>query len=168
MATLLGSHVIETNKKNILAFLERGFGEKEEDYLVLSPLEALYLSEVKKIKVKEGRNVFSFEKLLEIFKKLDKNILMKYFVYSDLRKNGYIVRTGLKYGSYFRVYEKGIRVGEGHSHWLVQPISENWKTSIYEIARAIRLAHSVRKKMIWAVVDSEGDITYYKIERILP
>jgi len=168
MAILVGSHVIETDADKSKQILEHGFGEQEEGSVTLSSVEALYLVENKKLKVNEKGRVLSFEKLIGKFKQTDKDLDAKYFVYKDLRKKGYVARTGLKYGTYFRVYEKGVRVGEGHSHWLVQPIKEEWQTSIYEISKSIRLAHSVRKKIIWAVVDSEGDVTYYKFERIVP
>jgi tRNA-intron endonuclease len=164
MATLSGNLIIETSPAKISALSERGFGERREKYIVLAPVEALYLTERKKIKV----GGLSFEKLLLLLKKKDADIFTKYAVYRDLRRKGYVARTGLKYGAWFRVYEKGIRVGEGHSVWLVSAIPEEKRTSIYDISRAIRLAHSVRKKMIWAVVDSEGDVTYYKMERVVP
>lgn len=168
MAILSGSYVIEDDKELCREFAEHGFGEAEDSYLILAPVEALYLAEKKRARITAAGKVLSFRSLLERFRKADKDIDIKYFVYRDLRRKGYTVRTGLKYGAYFRVYEKGTRVGEGHSHWLVQPVREDWKTSAYDISRAIRLAHSVRKKMMWAVVDTEGDVTYYKFERIAP
>jgi tRNA-intron endonuclease len=176
MAHIFGSTIIEDEKEQINAFHERGFGEIHGENLVLAPVEAIYLTEIKKIAISKGaqekkgkpQKTHDIVSLFNEFKKLDKEIAIKYYIYRDLRKRGYVVRTGLKYGTYFRVYEKGIRVGEGHSHWLVQPIQEHQKTSIYEIARSIRLAHSVRKKILWAVVDSEGGVTYYKMERIIP
>jgi tRNA-intron endonuclease len=170
MAIFSGSYIIEDDETLRKELAERGFGEQQEDYIIISPVEGLYLLENKRIKVMDimKKRSIDFKLLLTKLKKLDRDIDIKYFVYKDLRKKGYIVRTGLKYGSYFRVYEKGIRVGEGHSHWLVQPIKDISKTSIYDIAKAVRIAHSVRKKMIWAVVDTEGDVTYYKLERIIP
>ena len=173
MAFIVGTRIFEDNKKNIDTLWERGFGEASGSAMVLAPVEALYLLEKKKITLTDGGKSkskgkkLSFSALMQGLKKVDKEIGLKYLVYRDLRSNGYVVRTGLKYGTHFRVYEKGVRVGEGHSHWLIQPISEEWKTSIYELAKSIRLAHSVRKKMIWAVADTEGDITYYKLERIV-
>lgn len=169
MAFIVGTKIFEDDKKTIDALSERGFGDPSGSTLVLAPVEALYLSEKKKISINDGKTSkkkLSFTSLMQKLKKEDKEIGMKYLVYNDLRSKGYVVRTGLKYGTHFRAYEKGVRVGEGHSHWLIQPITEEWKTSIYELAGSIRLAHSVRKKMIWAVVDSEGDITYYKLERM--
>jgi len=37
-----------------------------------------------------------------------------------------------------------------------------------ELSRIIRLGHSVKKKMWLAVVDNEGDLTYYQTKRIKP
>ena len=179
MATIVGDRIIEDDPKQIQEFHDRGFGQVRSGLLVLAPVEAIYLTEIKKVSImKEGdvprkgeagsKKTYDIMSLFTELKKHDKEIATKYYVYRDLRKRGYVVRTGLKFGTYFRVYEKGIRVGEGHSHWLVHPIQEQKQTSIYEFARAVRLSHSVRKKMLWAVVDSEGDVTYYKIERIIP
>jgi len=179
MATIVGDRIIEDDQKQIQEFHERGFGEIRGGLLVFAPVEAIYLTEIKKISIMRDENgprkgaagskkTYDVISLFTELKKHDKEIATKYYVYRDLRKRGYVVRTGLKFGTYFRVYEKGIRVGEGHSQWLVHPIQEQKRTSIYELARAVRLSHSVRKKMLWAVVDSEGDVTYYKIERIIP
>jgi len=177
---MIGDKIIEDDKEMIKAFHDRGFGDIHGNTLLLAPVEALYLTEIRKLSIPKGtskaasgkagkpQKMHEIASLFNEFKKWDKEIAVKYYVYRDLRKKGYVARTGLKYGTYFRVYEKGIRVGEGHSHWLVHPIQEHEKTSIYEVARAVRLAHSVRKKMLWAVVDSEGDVTYYKMERMIP
>lgn len=168
MATLTGTKVMETEPSAAKMLKERGFGEMVGERLVLAPVETLYLLEKKRISVLDGKKRLTFESLFSLLKKSEKELDMKYAVYRDLRSKGYVVRTGLKYGTYFRVYDKGIRVGEGHSELLVQPVPEEMKTSVYEIAGAVRLSHSVKKKMIWAIVDTEGDVTYLKLSRIVP
>ena len=94
--------------------------------------------------------------------------MLKYLVYSDLRSRGYVVKTGLKFGAHFRVYERGKTPGEEHSLYLVHAIPEGSKLTPADLARAVRLAHSVRKRMLFAVVDDEGDITYYSLTRERP
>ena len=81
-------------------------------------------------------------------------------VYNDLVSRGFIVRTGFKYGANFRIYSGEL---EDHADFLVHvfPVEEEW----YKISRAVRVAHAVRKKMIFAG-ESEGSIAYRKIERI--
>ncbi len=150
--------------------LDRGFGENVEGKLLLSPEEALYLSEKRKSMkiIDEKNNEVSFDELMKYFSKKDKLFPLKYIVFRDLRDRGYIVRTGFKFGAHYRVYPRGVKPGEGHSTWLVHIIEENHKMEFTEISRSVRLAQNVRKRMVFAVVDKEGDVTYYKIERFTP
>jgi len=168
MAILTGTKVMENEPAAAKMLKERGFGEEVGERLILAPVEALYLLEKKRISVLDGKKKLTFDSLFSSLKKAEQELDMKYAVYRDLRSKGYVVRTGLKYGTYFRVYDKGIRVGEGHSELLVQPVPEEMRTSVYEIAGAVRLSRSVKKKMIWAIVDTEGDVTYLKLSRIVP
>lgn len=135
--------------------------------LQLSSVEALYLVDKGKLRVidEKSKEELGFEGLSSKLAEKDSELLLKYRTYQDLRSRGLVVKTGLKYGAHFRVYERGETPGSGHSPYLVHAISENAEITPPELARAIRLAHSVRKKMIFAVVDDEGDVTYYSLSR---
>ncbi len=80
-----------------------------------------------------------------------------YSVYKDWRKNGYVVKTGFKFGTHFRIYFPGAKPfkaenGEwAHSRHVVHVFPRNSRLLISEWARAIRVAHSVRKTFILAV-----------------
>jgi tRNA-intron endonuclease len=137
--------------------------------LQLAPVEALYLLETGRITVTdENGESLSFKDLLAKFSEKDPEVQLKHIVYSDLRSRGYILKTGLKFGAHFRVYERGEGPGEAHSKFLVHAIPEGIKLTPTELARAVRLAHSVRKKILWAIVDDEGDVTYYALTRERP
>jgi len=150
---------------------QRGFFGKplSGGKLQLAPVEALYLIDSGKVSVvsAEGKNL-NFKSLAEKFVDSDTELILKYAAYADLRSRGYVIKTGLKFGAHFRVYERGEKPGETHSKFLVQAIPEGVKITPTEMARAVRLAHSVKKKIYWAVVDDEGDITYYSITRERP
>lgn len=135
--------------------------------LQLSPVEALFLLDGEKLRVidEDSGEELSFEELSSELSEENPELLLKYRVYKDLRSRGLVVKTGLKYGAHFRVYDRGELPGSTHSPYLVHAISENEKLSPPELARAVRLAQSVRKKMIFAVMDDEGDITYYSLAR---
>jgi tRNA-intron endonuclease len=137
--------------------------------LQLAPVEALYLMDRGKLKVfgEDGREL-GFKELSEMFADVDRDIMLKYLVYSDLRSRGYVVKTGLKFGAHFRVYDRGEKPGEAHSKFLVHAVPEGIRLTPTEIARAVRLAHSVRKKIMWGIVDDEGDVTYYTLTRERP
>lgn len=138
-----------------------------EGKLQLSPIETLYLLERDKITVvnEETGDKLNFDDISSKLTDKNPDLLLKYRAYRDLRSRGLVVKTGLKYGSHFRVYERGETPGSAHSPYLVHAISENEKLTPQNLARAIRLAHSVRKKMMFAVVDDEGDVTYYSLKR---
>ncbi len=80
-----------------------------------------------------------------------------YAVYADWRKRGYVVKTGFKFGTHFRLYVPGARPGEtGNGEWLhsrhvIQVFDKSSRALISEWARAIRVAHSVRKTFILAI-----------------
>ncbi len=137
--------------------------------LQLAPVETLSLLESGKLRVIDnGGKQLKFKNLSDKFTDTDPETMLKYTVYSDLRSRGYVVKTGLKFGAHFRVYERGEKPGDAHSKFLVQAVPEGIKLTPTELARAIRLAHSVRKKILWAIVDDEGDITSYALTRERP
>ena len=144
---------------------QKGFGRPGDGKLELSLLEAAYLVERGSIRVMEEGRECAPEELLRRME--DEESLLKYKVYQDLRQRGYIVKTGFKFGAHFRVYDRGEGMKK-HSRYLVHAVRERDTMAFPELARAVRLAHSVKKAMVFAVMDEEGDITYYKIERMTP
>ena len=80
-----------------------------------------------------------------------------YGVYADWRRHGYVIKTGFKFGTHFRVYFPSAKPsGSQNSEWVhskhvIQVFPKESKMLISEWARAIRVAHSVRKTFILAV-----------------
>jgi len=77
-------------------------------------------------------------------------------VYSDWRSKGYVVKTGFKFGTHFRIYFPGARPMREDSSWVhskhvIHVFPRDAKLLISEWARAIRVAHSVRKTFILAI-----------------
>ena len=145
------------------------FGELRENKLQLSLIECVFLSEIKKAQVYDKNNKkISTEKIYKYAANLYDDFVPRYNVYKDLKSRGYIVKTGFKFGAHFRLYERGKRPGEGHADFLVHVIPEDHTFELQELSRSVRLSGSVKKKIWYAIVDSEGDITYYQIVRIKP
>jgi tRNA-intron endonuclease len=142
------------------------FGEKREDKIIYSPSEALFLVN------KEKMEIFAKNKKIEktnaenFLRKIDKDIQMKYPVFKELRERGYVVKTALKFGADFRVYERGKIPGEGHAKWIVFVEYSSRKINWNEFSAKNRVAHSTKKKLLLAIVDDEKDITYYEISWI--
>ncbi len=79
-----------------------------------------------------------------------------YSVYKDWREKGYVIKTGFKFGTHFRIYFPGAKPmsnGSGwtHSKHVIHVFPKDAKMLTSEWARAIRVAHSVRKTFILAI-----------------
>lgn len=145
----------------------RFYGNLTDFGLELSLIEALYLLKHEKIKVfTENDKAVSMDDLANIIR--NKQIYSHYLVYEDLRTRGYIIKTGFKYGSDFRIYERGHKPGDGHSNYLVKILSEEQSIKARDFSSYVRVAHGVRKNLLLAVVDDEYNITYYDIEWTRP
>ncbi len=150
------------------------FGKIKDDKNELSLEEALVLAKRNKLKIYEAKKELTIEEFYEYACLQDKEFPWKFTVYEELRGRGLLVRTGFKFGTHFRVYARGVKLKRGpksvreHTKWIVHAIPENYTCSFPELSRAVRLAHNIRAKMLWAVVDDEGDVTYYEIIRKTP
>jgi tRNA-intron endonuclease len=160
--------------KGFSELAERAFGKVVEKRLELSFVETLYLLHKKRIALKrDGQNITG-RKLMSAGLRLDRRLHEKYVVYEDLRERGLVVKTGFKFGCDFRVYKRGVRVKKGpkgpgeHTKWIVYVVPEDYSCAFQELSRAVRLAHSIRARMLWAIVDNENNVTYYEVIRLKP
>lgn len=144
------------------------FGEKKKGKIEYSLVEALYLMDEKNLEIYSGSKKLSLQDLLKKVKKLDKRVETKLTVFSDLRKKGHIVKTALKYGADFRVYEKGTKPGQEHAKWVLYTVKEHESFNWQEFAAKNRVAHSTKKKLLIAIVDEESDVTYYEVSWTKP
>lgn len=142
------------------------FGNLIDNRIELSLIEAGYLLEKGKISIFSDKKEYDLNEFINLLK--EKELYIKYSVFRDLRNRGYIVKTGYKYGTEFRLYGRGKSPGDGHSEYVVRIISENYDLNIMDFSSYVRVAHGVNKKLMLAVVDEEGDITYYNVEWIRP
>tara|TARA_Y100000310_G_C20579210_1_gene762110 strand:+ start:608 stop:1162 length:555 start_codon:yes stop_codon:yes gene_type:complete len=140
------------------------FGELKEGKFNYSLVEGLFLSENNKLEVYDGRNKkLDIDTYIKKARKAEPNFWVRYCVFRDLRKRGYIVKTALKFGADFRVYDRGIKPGEDHAKWIVFPVHEGNTLTWYEFSAKNRVAHSTRKNLLMGIVDDENDVTYYEI-----
>lgn len=142
------------------------FGNLIDNRIELSLIEAAYLLEKGKISIFCKEKEYDLNEFINFLKEND--LYVKYSVFRDLRNRGYIVKTGYKYGTEFRLYGRGKSPGNGHSEYVVRIISENYDLNIMDFSSYVRVAHGVNKKLMLAVVDEEEDITYYNVEWIRP
>jgi tRNA-intron endonuclease, archaea type len=135
------------------------FGEFKQNKVTYTSYEAFYLIESKKANAYLKEKRISQEKVLKLFSKKDKEFLINYIVYKNLRGKAYIPKTGLKFGAEFRVYEKN----KNHATYLTLITTQKDKINLKEFISKNRVAHSTAKKLLLAIVDPQQDVTYYEI-----
>jgi len=143
------------------------FGELLNSALYLSLVEAAYLLSkgILELRDPNGEEI-SEEDLLKRCREVEGNFDEKLRVYEDLREKRLVAKTGFKFGAHFRVYEKLESLEElYHSKYLVHVIKKDHIFIPPEISRAVRLAHGVRKTMIFAFEDG-GKPKYIEIRRV--
>lgn len=144
------------------------YGELKGKKYHYSLLEALYLLELGKMDVYSGRKMLDFDRFLKFAQKAEPNFWVRYCVFKDLRNRGYIVKTALKFGADFRVYARGVKPGEDHAKWIVYPFYETETLTWHDFSAKSRVAHSTKKSLLLAIVDEEGDVTYYEARWVKP
>ncbi|MBS1267063.1 MAG: tRNA-splicing endonuclease [Candidatus Woesearchaeota archaeon] len=135
----------------------------------LSLCEGLYLMEKGKLDLRGYRKKkITSRGYIMRARKVEPNFWIRYCVYKNMRNRGYVVKTALKFGADFRVYDRGIKPGEDHARWIIYPVHEGNTLTWYEFAAKNRVAHSTKKRLLIGVVDDEGDVTYYEIRWMRP
>ena len=141
----------------------------DERKLDLSLIEALYLVEKKKLNVFDKKTKpMTKEELIKKASKIEPNFWIRYLVFRDIRNRGYIIKTALKFGADFRVYDRGVKPGEDHAKWIIYPVSEGETLTWHEFSAKNRVAHSTKKRLLMGVVDDENDVTYWEIRWVRP
>jgi len=144
-------------------FVEAGYGRLKGEEFVLSPIEACYLVHRGRLELyMDGRRV-DFERLLTTSATNDLMFELRYMVYRDLRERGYHVR--LQAGAFF-LYERGVRPTTGSSAFVVYVIGERDPITPKWILHRLEQVQGIRKRMVLAVVDEDGDLTYYAVDEV--
>jgi tRNA-intron endonuclease len=167
-AYFTGERITSNSKAAFDLYSQSRFGEPVDGKVQYSLAEALYLTEKAKMEVILGKKKLKSDAFSEEARKSEPNFYTRFRVYKDLRNRGYIIKTALKFGADFRVYEKGFKPGEEHAKWIVYPVYETGSMTWHEFAAKNRVAHSTKKNLLIAIVDDEGDVTYYEIKWLKP
>ncbi|MDP2718087.1 MAG: tRNA-intron lyase, partial [Candidatus Micrarchaeota archaeon] len=124
--------------------------KKHGQFLKLDAYEALFLSKHASLKLDVPR-----KKVLEAAVLRRPDFLALYDVYEDWRLRGFVPKTGFKFGTHFRLYFPGAAPGQSgqwmHSRHVIHVFSRDSKMLISEWARAIRVAHGVKKTFILSI-----------------
>ncbi len=142
------------------------FGKLIGRRLQLSLLETAYLLKAGLVQVRnaETDRPIRLSRLVKEAKAIQPDFELRLRAYEDLTSRGVISKTGFKYGSHFRAYEGDPEVH--HAKYLVHVVPRGHRGAWPEISRAVRLAHGVKKQILFGEVGDE--VRYVKLERIRP
>ena len=166
-ADLLGDRVLAWDPPTDLyheGFYGQPLDEDSETPLQLSLVEAAALAEAGVLSVTGGARAI-VERGREVEgERFDRRLA----VYRALRERGVVPKTGYKFGADFRTYADVENVDNlGHSELLVRVLSRGYAFGPRELALDVRLAHGVRKRMVFALVDGQ-DIEWVSVGRLTP
>lgn len=138
--------------------------------LGLELIEAFFLLDSEKLRITKAGRTISLEKLLTYITKREPTFEIKYIVYRDLRLRGLIVKPSNI--SDFVIYAPSNSPNKGPSkkkikYWA-NAVSERAKFNITELSELVTTTMNTRKDLLVAIVDEEGDLTYYKITKSSP
>ncbi len=168
-ANLISERITSNTAEAQSLFATSRFGEKTGEKIIYSLFEALFLVQQNKMDIFDFRDKkIELKNLLKKFQRIDKRFHTKYLAFKDLREKGYIVKTALKFGAEFRVYEKGKKINKDHSKWICFPVSENQTSTWQDFVAKNRVAHSTKKNLLIAIVDDESDVSYFEVKWTRP
>ena len=157
----------EFYKNSYIGNVEKTTEEKE--ILILAPVETLLLCERHRILLwkdnDKTKKQHDFEDLLTYFTQFDDRLWHKYIIYMDLRKRGYIVRTGYGNGIEFRVYKRGADYEKDSAKYLIFPVFEGNPIELRDLDKMSKVALSSRKELIVATVDRLSKPIYYSVKK---
>jgi len=161
--------VIDDENSGMKLFGEHWFGQlgiyKQErgTLLKLNFLETIFLarhSGLKLIDSETGKKITDTDVLRQVRKEREYTKQL-YEVYEEWRLNGYIVKTGFKFGSHFRIYFPGASPLKSdkwiHSRHVLHIFPKQQKLLISEWARVVRVAHSVKKTFLLSIPKLKKD-----------
>ena len=142
--------------------ISKGYGKAGRKYLILDPLETLYLVYSGKLVVFGGDKELSFNELVERFSRENPRIFSQFLVYRDLRSRGYVVKPGYGEDIDFLVYEKG-EYPNKPAKFRVIGVDEGIPIKIEKLIDILNFSLMNKKELKLAVVERRGEVVYYSV-----
>ncbi|MFC6863099.1 tRNA-intron lyase [Halomicroarcula sp. GCM10025817] len=141
------------------------YGQLLDDAVQLSLVEAAYLAREGTLAVAGGADAVVARGRDVEGDRFDRRLA----VYSTLRAAGVVPKTGFKFGADFRTYADVEDVDNlGHSELLVRVLPGDHAFEPRDLALDVRLAHGVRKRMVFALTGANEEVRWLAVSRLTP
>src|SRR3990172_7581544 len=167
VAHFLGDRAVVLEEDEAKALHEGGFfGNLLGRRLRWSLLETAYFAKCGAVAVQtaDRDREIRLPRLIQEARAIQPDFELRLHAYEDLTSRGVITKTGFKYGAHFRAYEGDPEAH--HAKYLVHVVPKGHRGAWPEISRAVRLAHGVKKQILFGEVGE--DVRYVKLERVRP
>jgi len=138
----------------------------DDGRLELEPIELIHLIDWKRVVAKNaaGERIQASNIVSELMEKTP-DLWVNYLVFRDLRSRGFAVRQGFGGGLGFRVYARGDKPGTTPAKQLIYVLKEGVSITLDELDRVTEAASAARKKLVFALVDQNGEVNYYRVSQ---
>jgi len=165
---LVGKKIIVKKPKDVGRLYNKSYFGKtiSGNKLQLSLFEGVFLLDENKIRIFENKKEIDFQTLVKRTIKNMPSFDIKYPVFRDLRKRGHHAKIyqDEKEGFDFYIDKKT----DGEKSCFVSSFSERKNMDVKKIKKLIDIATEKNGTLWFAIVDEEGDITYYDISQVDP
>jgi len=151
------------------AFYASGFGYVIENALVLHPIEVLYLLDRERAVLIQENKQINFQQYLKYaFERIPSaDLWRRYIVYRDIRSRGYHAKIRENKLTFLEIFERGKNPLQHDSFAFVMITEAAKELKLDELGDAIEEAKKHGKKLLVALLDELGDITYYSVDETL-
>ncbi len=138
----------------------------DDGRLELEPIELIHLIDWKRVVAKNaaGERIQASNIVSELMERTPE-LWVNYLVFRDLRSRGFAVRQGFGGGLGFRVYARGDKPGTTPAKQLIYVLKEGVSITLDELDRVTEAASAARKKLVFALVDQNGEVNYYRVSQ---
>lgn len=153
--------IIKDQKEGVTLFNKGNFGYPiSGGGLELDLIEAVFLVECDRLEVMHNNSLMSFESLFEYSSTVCEGFDIRYTVYKDIRQRGFVVKN--ESGNFdLSVFPRGMIMSNSRPLYFVRTVSERTAFDIVNFSDEINQTQNKGKKLLYGVVDEEGDLTYY-------
>ncbi|MHA1707656.1 MAG: hypothetical protein ACTSYV_01010 [Candidatus Heimdallarchaeaceae archaeon] len=161
------STIVDSEEGNSI-YSQGWYGKyKQKGEIELDPYETVLLMERNRIEIvdENGENL-TLSQVVSHFSSIFSEFLIHYLLFKDLRGRGYVVKKQAMNDKYFEMYERGTTPKKPKHLALVVPMVEGVLFNIDDIDQIVKEAKEIGQQLIFAVIDSLGDVSYYSVSEL--
>lgn len=128
--------------------------------LELDLIEATFLLECERLEITKNGLPVTFREMFCLSSKQYERFDTSYLVYRDMRNRGFVVKAESGHFD-LSVFPRGSTMSNSRPLYLVRAVSERDVLDLDVFSKEVSHTESKGKKLLYGVVDEEGDITYY-------